>query len=137
MKILSITLMVIGLILLTGCSASDTPSGPGPVTDAKDILGTWKKAGTYYQFNEDGTYRSASSLEMLAERPRTLGEFWFEGGQFFKKEIKVRNVSSCGSAIGIYEVQMLENGNLEFTSVEDECQKRASSTTAAAYKRVH
>jgi len=116
---------------------SDTPSGSGLVTDAKDIVGTWQKpSGSYSQFKEDGTYRSASTLEGLAERPRTIGEFWFEDGQFFKKEIEVRGIPSCGSAIGIYEAQLLENVNLEFTIIEDECASRAGSTKNEVYKRV-
>lgn len=134
MKILSITLMVIGLFLLIGCTASGTPLEPGPVTNAKAIVGTWEHFGEYTQFNEDGTCRTAPSLERLAERPWIISEFWFEGGQYFEKEIEARNVPSCGS-IGIYEVQMLENGNLVFTSVKDECDGRASHTVGE-YKRV-
>ena len=134
MKVLIITLIVIGLFLVTGCTASDTPSGPGPVTDAKDIVGTWQNFGRYTQFNEDGTYRFGSSIEGLVERPWVKGEYWFEKGQFFKKEIEVHNVPACGNAIGIYEVKMLENGNLVFTIVEDECEPRA--TKSEEYKRV-
>lgn len=91
------------------------------MTDAKDIVGTWQESDTDYQFNEDGAYRSGRWPELLAELPRTIGEFWFGGGQFFKKEIKVSDMSSCGSIIGTYEAKMLENGNLVFTVVEDEC----------------
>jgi len=65
MKMQSIALMFIGILLLTGCTLSDTPSGSGLVTDAKGIVGTWQKpSGSYSQFKEDAH---------IALRPRLKG----------------------------------------------------------------
>ncbi len=128
MKKFVLTLIVIGLSLLMGCNTSDTPQ-PGPITNSKDIVGIWEIYGDYVQYNEDGTFHFASSLERLEDQPMAIGEFWFEEGQYFEKEIEVHNLPSCGSVLGIYEVILLENGNITFTKVEDECQARASSTT--------
>ena len=129
MKSLFVILTIIGLFFLTGCTASDAPSGPRAVTDVKDILGTWDIIGEgYVQYNEDGTFRYAALRESLEERPLVVGEFWFDEGQYFEKEIDVHSVPACGSAVGIYEVQLLENGNLSFTVVEDECEARRIAT---------
>ena len=129
MKSLFVILTIIGLFLLTGCTASDAPSGPRPVTDAKDILGTWDISGEgHVQYNEDGTFRYAKLRESLEKGPLVVGEFWFDEGQYFEKEIDVHSEPPCGSAVGIYEVQLLENGNLSFTVVEDECEARRVTT---------
>ena len=36
------------------------------------------------------------------------------------------NCTLIGAEIGIYEVELLENGNLKFTVIEDECATRAA-----------
>ncbi len=134
MKRCYFTLFTVGLLLFAGCSASDTTQ-PGPVTDAKDILGTWEISGRYIRYYEDGTFHFSDSLEGLAERPLATGEFWFEEGRYLQNEIEVHDIPPCGSTPGMYEVALLENGNLMFTEVEDECRPRASATTGE-HKRV-
>jgi len=65
------------------------------------------------------------------------GEFWFEGTQFFTQDSVGCDV---GNPIGIYEVELLENGNLKFTVIEDECATRANgmqgATVAAVWEPV-
>jgi hypothetical protein len=125
MKELIVTLIAVGLFLLIGCSAPDTPQTT-PVAYPSDILGTWQVPDGYVEFKKDGTVRFATSREELADKPITVAEFWFEGEQYFEKEIEVHDRPACGGLIGIYEVGFLENGNLTFTKVEDKCQFRAS-----------
>ena len=125
MKNLLAPSIVVGLFLLMGCRASHTPQ-PGPVTNANDIVGIWDGSDYYAQYNQDGTFRFAPSTEELEDRPRAIGEFWFEGGLYFEKEIESYNLPSCGNTVGSYEVRLLENGNLLFTEVDDKCWERAS-----------
>ncbi len=134
MKRCCFTLVTVGLLLFTGCSASDNPR-PGPVTDAQEILGTWEKSGQYIRYNDDGTFLYSDSLEGLGARPLATGEFWFEEGRYLQNEIEVRDIPPCGSTPGMYEVALLENGNLMFTEVEDECRPRASAIPGV-YRRV-
>lgn len=131
MKNLLFVLFVLGAFLLSGCST--TPQ-PGPVTEARHLVGTWERFENYHQFNDDGTYRYAGYLEALIDRPFAIGEYWFEDGKYMQSELEVRGVPSCGPEVGIYEVELLENGNLFFTLVEDECASR-SRTTSGEYER--
>lgn len=138
MKVFFVTSIAVGLFLLIGCSAADTPQ-PGPVTHAKDIVGIWEGGGNigqyFVQYNEDGTVRFATTPGNLADRPRAIGEFWFEDGRYYETAIEVHNLPPCGNAPGVYEVELLENGNIVFTEVEDECRPRASFRVSE-HKRV-
>jgi hypothetical protein len=127
-------MLAIGL-LLVGCGAPDTPPKPGLVTEAEEIVGLWSAGGAYIKFTEDGQQVTAWTRDM--KRPTAIGEYWLEGGQFFEKELEVHNAPSCGEMVGIYELQLLDNGNLLFTIVEDECESRAEfHTWTTEYKRV-
>jgi hypothetical protein len=101
----------IALFLLAGCAAS----GPKLASSTEDIVGTWQSKISLgdIQYNEDGTWRSQSGSGAV-----WTGEFWFEGTQFFTQFSVSCDV---GNPIGIYEVELLENGNLKFTVIEDEC----------------
>ncbi len=108
--------IAIALFLLAGCAAS----GPKLASSAEDIAGTWQSKISIgeIQYNEDGTWRSQSGSGLVF-----TGEFWFEGTQFF-----TQNSVPCdvGNPIGIYEVELLENGNLKFIVIEDECLSRVN-----------
>ena len=113
--------IAIALFLLAGCAAS----GPKLASSTADIVGTWQSTtdSGVVQFNEDGTALG----DPAAVNPRP-GEFWFEGTQFF-----IQDSVGCdaGNPIGIYEVELLENGNLKFTVIEDECATRATALQGA------
>ncbi len=75
-----------------------------------------------YEFNEDGTYRVnvyVGGTIGMAEH----GEYRFEGTRLIL-EFSGR-CDAVESALGVYEVELLENGNLKFTAIEDECPTRA------------
>ncbi len=104
--------IVIALFLLAGCAAS----GPKLASSAEDIAGTWQSTigSPEAHFNEDGTLRVEFEGNAHAN-----GEYWFEGTRFF---IKKPFGNECFNAeTGIYEVELLENGNLNFTVIDDEC----------------
>ena len=107
----------IALFLLAGCAAP----GPKLASSAQDIAGAWHSnfAPTEIQFNEDGTLRLRGSGVDIA------AEFRFEGTRLFWKAVDP--ASACvleGAEVGVYEVELLENGNLKFTAIEDECSVR-------------
>ena len=128
-------LVAIGLLLLVGCGRAE--SGPRLITEAKDILGTYEAVDSdgyfisYVEFREDGTLRAAPQIESLEDRGGTniawlTEEFWFDDGLLHRRIIdsyfSFREL--CNTAIGVYEVHLLEDGSFTTTLVEDECQGR-------------
>lgn len=111
--------IAIGLFLITGCAAS----GPKMASSAEDVAGTWQSTvdGLEVQFNEDGTL-----LAEIRSDHAHAGEFRFEGTRLFLKELEQGSVCVGGAETGIYEIELLENGNLKFTAIEDECATRVS-----------
>jgi len=123
------SLIAIALVLLAGCAES----GPKLASSAEDIVGTWQSTtdSRMVQFNEDGTLIGGP-----ANVNPTPAEFRFEGTRLFLLGIAPRD--SCileGAETGIYEVELLENGNLKFTVIEDECAIRVSAITGALIER--
>ena len=130
-------LVAIGLILLVGCVAC-APKGPPRITEAKDILGTWEGVDSegysvwHVKFREDGTARYSDNMASLEDVgginiAAWTEEFWFDDGLYHGRIIKqtYSGLSEvCKTAIGVYEVHLLEDGSLAPTVVEDECQIR-------------
>ena len=136
MKIISTALMALGLLLLTGCATlapsptatpapTETPE-PRMATGSEDIVGIWFNlvVPLYSQFNPDGTSQQAFTLDNLQDQPDVIAEFSFEGTQLLIRELEYSSVFQCENPVGIYEVQLLENGNLRFTIMEDDCPLR-------------
>jgi len=123
--------IAVALFLLAGCAAQ----GPSLVSSAEDIVGTWKTTigATEIQFNGDNTY--------LVTTPAFVarGEYRFEGMRLFLKALDRCDIIAVG-ALGIYEVQLLENGNLKFAPIEEECSTRVGrmqvQTIAAEWEPV-
>ena len=127
-KVIAI-LLPLGIFLLAGCSAAGGASPePGLVTSADDILGAWHRisGGPWYiVFHEDGTINGSEGLEeILVGRGHDEWTYWFEGTQLFMQGMQGSRGHCEKSQIGIYEVHLLENGNLKFFTVEDECAPR-------------
>ncbi len=108
------SLIAIVLILLAGCGAS----GPKLASSVEDIAGTWHStiSSAEAQFNEDGAV-----LFRKGDTPFVAIEFRFEGTRLFFKDPSGHQCVLLGAEIGIYEVELLESGNLKFTVIEDEC----------------
>ena len=115
--------IVIAMFLLAGCGAR----GPKLATSAEDIVGTWQRTSggpRYVQFLEDGTAHSSVGLKAVIEgHGQDQWKYRFGGTQLFIEE----TLGVCEEIpTGIYEVRMLENGNLRFVEIEDECASRVS-----------
>jgi len=119
----------IGLILLSGCAAPTHTAEPtptaAPIIMLEELVGVWLQDG-YFQFKGDGTYRVAPSTEALKDHPYIEGEFWFEEGQFFIKDIAgLPGWDVCvGLPAGSYEVQGAVRGYLTFVPIDDPCETR-------------
>jgi hypothetical protein len=102
------------------------------VTTPEELSGVWgySRGGLgarYYQFTQDGTFSNAASLtrERLEDTPAVKGEFWFEGSQLHLNVIEfLATGEPCVGEIGVYEAQLLENGNLRFIVIDDDCSWR-------------
>jgi hypothetical protein len=123
-------------------TATPIPPTPTPtqvftlVTSAEEIVGTWLGFAICIRFYEDGTFNKALSLDKLDSHPYAVSKFWFEGTQMFIEEISVSGVPSCGRKIGIYEIRLLEDDNIQISTIKDQCSQRVNST-GGIYQPVH
>ena len=128
------SLMVVGLLVLAACGTGGEVE-PGPITSFEDIAGTTYKRGPghsqiYLQFSEDGTLNFSSNRDLVVDSPFAITETRFEGTKMFLKEIS----GPCDdNPDAIYEIHLLENGNLQFVAIEDACPPR-STNFPAEYK---
>jgi hypothetical protein len=100
------------------------------------MVGTWQSRRTYFLgFYENGTFHQAHALDKLDSAPYAISRFWFEGTQMLMEEISVSGVPSCGDRIGIYEIRLLEDGEMHIATIEDGCSGRAGDT-AGRYEAI-
>ena len=120
------SLMAVGVLILAACSTAEVE--PGPITSFEDIAGTTYESqslgGTFFlYFFEDGTYHGSSNRDLVVDTPTFIFETRFEGTTVFVNETK----GSCDdNPDAIYEVHLLENGNLQFVEIEDKCASRST-----------
>lgn len=105
------------------------------ISAVEEILGTWQAGNYYIRFNEDGSFRQSHALETLDSQPYAISSYEFEGEKMITVEISVAGVPTCGNQAGSYELQLLENGNLQILVIEDRCTGRAHDT-AGTYEPV-
>ena len=123
-------LMAVGLLLLAACSTAEVE--PGPITSFDDIAGTtYERQGAgapgYFHFFEDGTIHFSTNRDLVEERPSIIQETSFEGTTVFLHEI----AGLCADdPDAIYQIHLLENGNLEFVAIEDACPPRSTNFPA-------
>ncbi len=123
MKKLIIALLVIGGIVLVGCSTADVEKADS----IEDIVGTWKRvggsSGSYCRYLAEGTFVCDQDLERVNNNTGGFeGKYRFEGTQYFDE------IPMCQED-GIYEILLLESGNLKYVLIEDECEARVLGTT--------
>jgi hypothetical protein len=123
--------MAVGLLLLAACGTGGEVE-PGPVTSFEDIAGTYEDQGPGGQFYlhifEDGTLHFSSNRDLVEDRPQNIIETRFEGTKVLLKGIKGPCVPDDPDAI--YEVHLLETGNLQFVPIEDPCAGRSGALQA-------
>ncbi len=120
------SLMVVGLLVLAACGTGGEVE-PGPVSSLEDFAGAYEVLGPggqrYFHFFEDGTWHSSSNPDLVVDRPDGIWETRFEGTKLFLKETK----GVCDDdPDAIYEIHLLENGNMELVAIEDTCALRSS-----------
>ena len=124
------SLIVVGLLVLAACGTGGEVE-PGPITSFEDIAGsTYQRQGVglpiYIHFFEDGTVNVSSNRDLIEDRPSDFFETRFEGTKLFINQINGR----CDdNPEAIYEIHLLENGNLMLVVVEDPCADRESIWT--------
>jgi hypothetical protein len=80
----------------------------------------------YFHILEDGTAHASSNQDLVEERPSTIWETSFEGTKVFFRETLGPCINEDDKPDAIYEIHLLENGNLEFVVIEDPCPIRSS-----------
>ena len=122
------SLMVVGLLLLAACGTGGEAE-PGPITSFDDIAGIYKRgpghSPIYVQFSEDGTLNWSQNPDLVEDRPEGVMETRFEGTKLFVKALKETAFSCDDDPEAIYEIHLLENGNLQFVAIEDKCLHRS------------
>lgn len=101
---------------------------PGPITSFEDIAGTtYQSQGpdipSYFYFFEDGTWHVSSLRSQVEKYPLGILETRFEGTKVFLTSIRGRCFGPSDGAI--YEIELLENGNLQVVLIEDTCTFRS------------
>ncbi len=133
MQKLVASLMAVGVLLLAACGTGGEVE-PGPITSFEDIAGTYLRgpghSPIYFQFFEDGTWHESSNRDLVED---ALGgsltyETRFEGTKLFLKSIKAPYCEDDLEAI--YEIHLLENGNLQLVAIEDTCAHRSADFQA-------
>ena len=130
-----IAFLTIGIIVLVGCGTADVEEADS----IEDIAGTWKRVSRsdpvmvdYIRFSNEGTYLFSDSLDKINDVsiPGFLiqGEYWFEDTQYFDTRILC---TELGVEVGVYEILLLEHGNIKFELIEDECHQRKAHIIGA------
>ena len=124
-----VVLVVIVSFVIAACAGSQ----PAPSITVEDLIGVWH--GYYYlQLSEDGTYRFADYRQVLEEDPWNVGQFRLEGTSLtFITDIESE---VCAGQTGSYEIELTEEGQLQFELQEDPCMERRLGLPAGPWDRV-
>ena len=121
--------LIVTLVSLASCQTA-------PSVTVEDLSGIWQRDGAalVLQLNEDGSLRIAGSIYLLEDSPMDVGQFQLEGTLF---TITTSEESRyCKGQTGTYEVELTEEGKLQFTLNEDECYDRGPILTHAPWSRI-
>ena len=103
----------------------------------ENLIGIWKRQGGetfYFQFNEDGTFKVASSEAFLKGSTFDMGEFQLEGALLTLTTSA--ESSECAGLVGSYQLELTEEGDLKFTLDEVECAIRGPDAQLSPWERV-
>lgn len=134
-----ILILLIGMALFVSVGqAQESPvaapaiEAPGLLHDvaiassSEAIAGTWYSfpVGIMIRFHEDGL--ADFGLDTAGNPIGDSAKTWFEGQQLFISFTGYDGENeSCETAVGVYEVQMLEKGGISFKTVADDCRFRS------------
>ena len=132
--------IALALVLLAGCAtpAPEPTATSEPIqtpevtlaTNVVDIVNLWTQSGSgarsYILIDADDTMTFARATpKNLQDQPYWIFQILFEGTKLFiKPTISVYPHEACANSVAIYEVQLLEHGNIKIVMIEDECQMR-------------
>lgn len=124
-KVNLLSLLAIAIFLLAGCSSST----PVQVSAISEIVGTWQSdpLGRVIKILPDGSVPTGITVGKLNENVASGNPNWELTFSFDGDQLYIGNYSGCFETIGSYEVQLVSNGNLEFTVVEDDCALRVNA----------
>ena len=122
-----IAALVIGVgavVMISGDDVDVAEVEPGPISSFEDIAGTtYERQGPgserYLFFFEDGTFHGSSNRDLVVDSPSTIDETRFDATTVFLHR------TSCAGTEAIYEIHLLENGNLKFVAIDDTCGGRS------------
>ena len=120
--------LIVTLVVLAACQTA-------PSVTVEDLSGIWELDGSarILQLNEDGTFRIANSKYLLEDSPVNVGKFQLEGTLFTLTDSEESRF--CPGDTGTYEVELTEEGKLQFTLNEDECPYRGRFLSSAPWSR--
>lgn len=120
-----LSLSAIALFMLTGCASS----APVPVSALSEIVGTWKSdpPALAIRILPDGSVPAGVTVGKIDENAASQTSNWNYVFSFEEDHLIISNYYGCFETIGSYDVQLLSNGNLEFTVVEDDCALRVNA----------
>jgi hypothetical protein len=128
MKKVSIALMALGLLLVSGC----TPQPASLTVD--DLYGVWMGRG-FTQFNENGTWAAARSADEFTSQPLQFGDFRLEGTTLIL--ITDKESVLCANTTASYELEMAEDGSrIKSTLIEDPCPAGGAKIPSFFYTRI-
>ena len=114
-----------------------TPGPITPVTSYEDIAGTYRNDAVpfaYFALHifEDGTWHvSENGPFAVKDRPDETYETRFEATKVFVTETQ----GNCGDDTeAIYEIGLLENGNLQIVPIEDTCGTRSRTMLTGEFE---
>jgi len=117
-----ILVVLVAIVSLGLAACAGLP--PAPSITVKNFTGVWYIARweTYLQLNEDGRYSFADTQQELEEAPFDAGQFRLEGTLL--TFITNNESELCAGQTGSYEVELTEEGQLQFVLQEDPCWER-------------
>lgn len=117
---------MIPILILLLVTSSCGNHGPELATNPDQIIGiyTVNPGNTVISFTAEGTHIAAPSLTLVKNPVYSPATYWFEGEQLY---IETDDDPVCGTKVtAIYTVQLLEDGKLKFSAVEDSCEHRVN-----------
>jgi hypothetical protein len=150
MKRMVYVLIAVCLFGLSACGGAGPPGEP--VTKAEDVLGVWRRtSGWRHAFPEIYLQFRADGAMGFARVPDTWDYEWmslecsFDGTRFSVTETAFRwrteeaqdySCAGRGAPAGVYEIELLANGNLKFVNAQDNCEMRREILALAEWEPV-